>query len=76
MYLSADRNKRSMTVALAHLEGQSLIRHLVEKSDVLIENCKVGDFRRYGPDYTSLKALNRRLVNCARAGDLVRPALM
>ncbi|CAN5773061.1 CaiB/BaiF CoA-transferase family protein [soil metagenome] len=68
MYLSANRNKRSVTVDLAHAEGQSLVRGLVEQSDVLIENYKVGDLKRYGLDYTSLKAVNPRLVYCSVTG--------
>ncbi|MET0543806.1 MAG: CaiB/BaiF CoA-transferase family protein [Variovorax sp.] len=68
MYLSANRNKRSVTVDLAHPDGQALVRRLVERSDVLIENYKVGDLRRYGLDFASLKAVNPRLVYCSVTG--------
>lgn len=68
MYLSANRNKRSLTIDLAHADGQALVRKLVERSDVLIENYKVGDLKRYGLDFTSLSAVNPRLVYCSVTG--------
>lgn len=68
MYLSANRNKRSITIDLTHPHGQELVRQLVERSDVLIENYKVGDLQRYGLDYASLKQVNPRLVYCSVTG--------
>lgn len=68
MYLSANRNKRSITIDLARREGQDLVRKLVQASDVLIENYKVGDLQRYGLDYTSLKRVNPGLIYCSVTG--------
>ena len=68
MYLSANRNKRSITIDLARPEGQDLVRRLVEQSDVLIENYKVGDLKRYGLDHESLRRLNPRLIYCSVTG--------
>ena len=68
MYLSANRNKRSITIDLARPEGQDLVRRLVERSDVLIENYKVGDLKRYGLDHESLRRLNPRLIYCSVTG--------
>jgi crotonobetainyl-CoA:carnitine CoA-transferase CaiB-like acyl-CoA transferase len=68
MYLCANRNKRSLTIDIATPEGQDLVRRLVERSDVLIENYKVGDLRRYGLDYESLREINPRLVYCSVTG--------
>ncbi|MBX3608711.1 MAG: CoA transferase [Hydrogenophaga sp.] len=68
MYLSANRNKRSITIDLAQAEGQALVRRLVACSDVLIENYKVGDLQRYGLDFTSLREVNPRLVYCSVTG--------
>lgn len=67
-YLCANRNKRSVTVDIAHPEGQALIRQLVAQSDVLLENFKVGDLARYGLDYRALRAINPRLVYCSITG--------
>ena len=67
-YISANRNKKSITVDLAKAEGQNLIRQLAAQCDVLIENYKVGDLARYGLDYPSLRELNPRLIYCSVTG--------
>ena len=67
-YLGANRNKRSMTVDIAHAEGQALIRRIALQSDVFVENYKVGDMARYGLDAASLHALNPRIVYCSITG--------
>ena len=67
-YLSANRNKRSITVNLASDDGQELIRRLVAQSDVLIENYKTGTLRKYGLDYENLREINPRLVYCSVTG--------
>ncbi|WP_084581253.1 CaiB/BaiF CoA transferase family protein [Sphingomonas azotifigens] len=67
-YLSANRNKKSVTINIAKHEGQELIRRLAADSDVLLENYKVGDLKRYGLDYESLKAINPRLIYCSITG--------
>lgn len=67
-YLSANRNKRSVTIDIASAEGQSLVRRLAAKADVVLENFKVGGLAQYGLDYASLKAINPRLVYCSITG--------
>ncbi len=67
-YLSANRNKRSITIDLASPEGRHLVQQLACKADVLIENFKVGSLVQYGLDYESIKALNPRLVYCSITG--------
>ncbi|UUZ77752.1 CoA transferase [Polaromonas sp. P1(28)-13] len=67
-YAAANRGKKSMTTDIACAEGQALVRELVAVSDVLIENYKVGDLKRYGLDYESLRTLNPRLVYCSITG--------
>ncbi len=67
-YLCANRGKRSVTVDIASLEGQALIRDLALHADVVIENYKVGQLKRYGLDYASLKALKPDLVYCSITG--------
>jgi crotonobetainyl-CoA:carnitine CoA-transferase CaiB-like acyl-CoA transferase len=68
MYLSANRNKRSITIDIACAEGQDLVRRLAAQSDVVLENFKVGDLARYGLDHVSLCALNPRLIYCSVTG--------
>ena len=67
-YLGTNRNKRSVTCDIAQPEGQALIRELVQRCDVFIENFKVGDMARYGLDYAALRVLNPRLVYCSVTG--------
>lgn len=67
-YLAANRNKKSVTANISKPEGQALVRRLVAKCDVLIENYKVGNLQRYGLDYDSLKQENPRLIYCSVTG--------
>ena len=67
-YLTANRNKKSVTMNISKPEGQALVRKLVAESDVLIENYKVGNLQRYGLDYESLKEVNPRLIYCSITG--------
>lgn len=67
-YLSANRNKKSVAIDMSKPEGQSLIRELAAKCDVLVENFKMGGLEKYGLDYLSLKAVNPRLVYCSITG--------
>ncbi|WP_313646206.1 CaiB/BaiF CoA-transferase family protein [Pseudomonas sp.] len=67
-YLSANRNKRSVTIDFTQAEGQRLVRELAAKSDIVIENFKVGGLAAYGLDYPSLKAINPRLIYCSITG--------
>jgi len=64
----SNRNKRSITLNHSKPEGQEIIRKLVESTDVLIENYKVGDLKRFGLDYETLKAINPRLIYCSVTG--------
>ena len=67
-YLSANRNKQSVTIDFTKPEGQRLVRELAAKSDILIENFKVGGLKAYGLDYASLKELNPELIYCSITG--------
>ena len=67
-YLGTNRNKRSITVDLAHPDGQTLIRRLAPDCDVVVENFKFGDMARYGLDAASLRAIQPRLVYCSITG--------
>jgi crotonobetainyl-CoA:carnitine CoA-transferase CaiB-like acyl-CoA transferase len=64
-YLSANRNKRSVTVNIAVESGQNLIKELAQHADVLLENYKVGTLSRYGLGPIDLLSLNPRLIYCS-----------
>src|SRR6266550_7258874 len=60
-YLSANRNKRSVSINVARPEGAALIRRLLEHADVLVENFKVGGLSEYGLAYAQLREQFPRL---------------
>jgi formyl-CoA transferase len=55
-------NKRSVTCNLKSEAGKALLRRMIGKADVLIENMAPGTFARLGFDYPQLAALNPRLI--------------
>ncbi|MFM7171809.1 MAG: CaiB/BaiF CoA transferase family protein [Caldilinea sp.] len=67
-FLTANRNKRSLTVDLKTADGQQIVQQLALCSDVVVENFKVGDAARLGVDYATLAARNPRLVYCSITG--------
>lgn len=67
-YLSANRNKRSVTVDFTKPEGRDLIHALIKQSDVVVENYKVGNLDRYGLDYESVKAIRPDIIYCSITG--------
>ncbi|HTO51418.1 MAG TPA: CaiB/BaiF CoA-transferase family protein [Burkholderiales bacterium] len=67
-FLSVNRGKKSVTVDLSKPQGQRLVRDLAAKSDVLIENYKVGDLARYGLAYDDVRQVNPRIIYCSVTG--------
>ncbi len=64
----ANRGKQSVCIDMSSPQGRELIVQLVDKCDVLIENFKVGGLKKYGLDYSSVKAINPKLVYCSITG--------
>lgn len=67
-YLCANRNKRSVGIDIARPEGQALVRRLLARCDVVVENFKAGDLARYGLDHPTLAGEFPRLVYCSITG--------
>ena len=67
-YLSVNRNKKSVTLDISKPAGQAIARELAAKSQVLIENYKVGTLKRYGLGYEDLKTENPSLIYCSVTG--------
>jgi len=67
-FLASNRGKRSITIDLGMPEGQELIRELADKSDILVENYKVGNLAKFGLDYSTVSARNPRLIYCSITG--------
>ncbi|HYM99663.1 MAG TPA: CaiB/BaiF CoA-transferase family protein, partial [Aestuariivirgaceae bacterium] len=67
-YLSTNRGKKSLAIDITAAEGQLLIKQIAARSDIVIENFKVGGLKKYGLDYESLKAVNSSLIYCSITG--------
>ena len=65
---SANRGKRSIEVDFESEEGRRIVHKLAKRSDVLIENFKVGGLAKFGLDYKSLSKDNPRLIYCSVTG--------
>jgi crotonobetainyl-CoA:carnitine CoA-transferase CaiB-like acyl-CoA transferase len=67
-YLSCNRNKRGLTLDLAHPEGLRLFYDLAKQSDVVLENFRADSAGRLGLSPARLLAVNPRLVVCSISG--------
>ena len=67
-YLSCNRGKKSLTLDISTKEGQDIVRKLAAKSDVVLENYKVGQLKKYGLGYDELNAINPKIVYCSITG--------
>jgi crotonobetainyl-CoA:carnitine CoA-transferase CaiB-like acyl-CoA transferase len=65
---AANRGKRSITLDFETEDGRRIVRKLAARSDVLIENFKVGGLAKFGLDYASLAPENPRLIYCSVTG--------
>ncbi|MBX9773918.1 MAG: CoA transferase [Xanthobacteraceae bacterium] len=64
----ANRGKRSIELDFETAEGQRLVKKLAARSDVLIENFKVGGLKKFGLDYASMSKEFPRLIYCSVTG--------
>ncbi len=65
---SCNRGKRSIVADFATERGREIVRRLAARSDVLIENFKVGGLMKFGLDFELLRRLNPRLIYCSVTG--------
>lgn len=68
VFLSANRNKRSLALNLKTPEGQAVAQRLATQADVLIESYATGVAERLGIGAAALRAANPRLVYCSISG--------
>jgi crotonobetainyl-CoA:carnitine CoA-transferase CaiB-like acyl-CoA transferase len=64
-YLSMNRNKRNMTLNLKTPEAQDILKKLVARADVVVENFRTGTMESFGLGYEVLQPINPRLIYCA-----------
>ena len=67
-FLSVNRNKKSLTLNMKAPDGQAILRKLVAKSDVVLENFRPGTMERLGFGFAALRKLNPRLIYCSISG--------
>lgn len=67
-FLGLNRNKRSITLNMAVKPGQDILVALIRKSDVLVENFKVGTLEKWGFDNDWLQVNAPRLIRCSITG--------
>src|SRR4051812_36680245 len=65
---STNRGKRSIECDFESEDGKRIVRKLAARSDILIENFKVGGLKKFGLDYASLAPDNPRLIYCSVTG--------
>lgn len=68
VFLSVNRNKRSISLNLKSAEGRAVAHRLAEQADVAVEAFGTGVAERLGIDATTLRALNDRLIYCGISG--------
>ncbi len=67
-FLSINRGKESISINLKTEQGKQIIRELVQKIDVLVENFRPGTMEKLGLGYDLLKEINPRLIYAASSG--------
>ncbi len=67
-FVGVNRNKRSVTLDIASREGQAIVRRLLEDTDILVENFKVGALEKYGLGYAQVHADFPGIIYCSITG--------
>jgi crotonobetainyl-CoA:carnitine CoA-transferase CaiB-like acyl-CoA transferase len=67
-FLTANRNKKSVTIDFSKPDGAALVKRLARRAHVVVENFKTGRLAKYGLDYESLRAENPALIYCSLTG--------
>jgi formyl-CoA transferase/CoA:oxalate CoA-transferase len=67
-FLGINRNKKSLVIDLQQEAGADILRRLVDRADILVENYRPGVMDRLGLGYEALRVLNPRLIYCAISG--------
>jgi crotonobetainyl-CoA:carnitine CoA-transferase CaiB-like acyl-CoA transferase len=67
-YLMVNRGKKSLAVDLKRKEGREILRKLVPKADIVMEQFRPGVMKRLGADYATLSKINPKLIYCSFSG--------
>ena len=67
-FISLNRNKRSLTLNIKSEKGKDILRKLIARSDVLIENFRLGALDKMGFGFEAVKKMNPRMIYCSITG--------
>ena len=67
-YMMMNRNKRGIALDLKQEQGKAVLKRLLERADVVIENYRMGTMEKLGLGYEALKAINPGLIYCEISG--------
>lgn len=67
-YLAVNRNKKALAIDMATSRGAELLRELVRRADIVLENFLAKSLKRLGVDYESLKAIKPDIIHCSISG--------
>ncbi|MGC5325937.1 CaiB/BaiF CoA transferase family protein [Brevibacillus sp. SYSU BS000544] len=67
-YLCANRNKRAITVNFKSEKGKEIIKKLIARSDVVVQNFKTGTLEKWGLGYEEMKKINPQIILASITG--------
>src|SRR5699024_9213414 len=67
-FLSANRNKKSITIDLKSEGGINQVKQLIRDSDVVINNFKTGTMEKFGLSYDGVRSINKQIIYCSITG--------
>ncbi len=67
-FFSVNRGKKSMTMNLRHEKAKEIIKKLIQKMDILVENFRPGIMKKIGLEYTAVKKLNPHIIYVSISG--------
>lgn len=67
-YAALNRNKQSIILDLKHPSAKDILRTLIERSDILVQNFRVGTMEKLGFGYDAVHSMNPKLIYCSISG--------
>jgi crotonobetainyl-CoA:carnitine CoA-transferase CaiB-like acyl-CoA transferase len=67
-FMSINRGKKSIVLDLTRSDSREVVRRLIQRSDVIVENFRPGTAKKLGIDYESAKLINQKVVYCSISG--------
>jgi crotonobetainyl-CoA:carnitine CoA-transferase CaiB-like acyl-CoA transferase len=67
-FLSSNRSKKSLRLAVKKPEGREVLKRLIDTADVVVDNFRPGVMKALGLDYEDLSARNSRIITCSISG--------